>query len=275
MDANEDPEQDAEFTPQQELDPNEYQPIQQEAQFDPQKSQQGFTSSTYQPAPFMNAQAPLKQPASYPAYAKPKQIPNLNKPTGYNDYVAYCCCKCATDVPALKAISCFLTCQMIIDALVFLGMSSAYITAPSSTNYTSTAIPWMLFLFVEIWGIFTVGSIVTQIIARCKFKQGGRYGITKISILFANGSNSCGAAYYILMAMIFTIMGIGIGTVENPLFKLARMFFAIIAVCFIPMIILFISQIKAGCKALKQVEELPGGPRHTQTGGTLVQVTRR
>ena len=83
-------------------------------------------------------------------------------------------------------------------------------------------------------------------------------------------ANICGSVYYVLMVIIFAILGLAFGSVDHPTFEAVGWVLIVAAICMVPVVILFISQIIAGCKAFSQAEELPGGPKHAQTGNNAI-----
>lgn len=81
--------------------------------------------------------------------------------------------------------------------------------------------------------------------------------------------------YYLAMVILFAILGLSIGSVDHPTFQAVGWILVVVAICLVPVVVLFISQLVAGCKAFNQAQELPGGPLHTQTGTTAIQLAQR
>jgi len=196
--------------------------------------------------------------------------------TGNHSYIACCCIPYQRNSPAVKAISCFLICQCIIDIVFAIGTFGAFFRLPSNnSNLESTSI-WIMFFYILVWAIATLGSIITHFMARSKFSQGGQYKITKTTLVFAMIANCCGAFYYLSMVVLFAFMGFAIGQVDHPAFKGAKAVLIIVAACLTPIVVLFTSQIIAGCKAFTQAHELPGGPRsHVAYGETGLKVSKK
>ena len=168
-----------------------------------------------------------------------------------HDYRFYFCCPCRTNRPALQAISCFLLCQAWIDTGFLISNFGALFRRPRGENNEPWAIPWIIFIWILIWAIATVGSLITHIIARCKFRNGGEAKITKTTLIFAMFANGFGSLFYSLIIVVFFYIGLALGTVEHPTFKAVSTVFIVAACILITVLLLLISQMVAGCKALR------------------------
>jgi hypothetical protein len=129
---------------------------------------------------------------------------------------------------------------------------------------------WTIFIVVVLWLLSSLASLVTHIMARLKFKNGGDAKLTKISIICSMVANGCGTALYTFVVLIFYWIGFAIGSVNlgsGSFSDSARGFFLILGSCFIPVVLIFVSQLVAACPALKQCEDLNGGNGSVRTQG--------
>ena len=247
-----------------------------QAKFNPQQANSPYGMQQTPPPHYNNDQQHYDQQhydqkmTPYPAYSAPIQAQGqpMQAITNNHSYIAYCCCAYTSNTSAVKAISCFLICQCLIDIIFAIATFAVFFRVPKNDALSSSTLGWIIFIYILVWFISSLGSIITHFMARYKFSQGGQYGITKTTLVFATIANCCGLIYYLAMLIIFALLGLAIGGVNNhPAFQAARAILIIVAACFIPIVILFISQIVAGCKAFTQAEELPGGPRSYKAGG--------
>jgi hypothetical protein len=95
--------------------------------------------------------------------------------------------------------------------------------------------------------------------ARLKFSQGGDAGITRIAVICSMVANGCGATLYGLLMLACFYLGFNIGGINHPAFTAAGTIFIFVGLIFLPIVLVFVSQLVAGCPALKQCEDLRGG----------------
>jgi hypothetical protein len=259
--------------------------------------QQGFNPNGYTQGSQNNAPPPMTPAPSYgqppahvnygaPAYANYGPPPsgyggaqvivvNNSSPSsvkGIHGFRAYLCCPYKSNSTALDAIGCFFTCQIIIDIIFAIFTFAIFFRIPSEESAVKGTFPTIVYIYIIVWHVSTLVSIISNIVARCSFSNGGKYGSTKFALVFATISNSFGTLYYIAYPVAIVILAYAVSTVNtsdsnaNTAINVATGILVLLAIALLPIFLLYLGQLIASCAALSQVSELPGGPNYKQVG---------
>lgn len=245
----------------------------------------GYTQASQNaPPPPMAPGAPYGQPAlnygaPVPGYGGAQVIvvnntaPNIL--AGVHGFRAYLCCAYRSNTTALEAIGCFLTCQIIIDIIFAIFTFGIFFRIPSETSTIKGTFPTIVYIFIIVWHVSTVVSFISNIVARCSFSNGGKYGSTKFALVFATISNAFGTLFYIAYPVTIIILALAVSNLDtgdknaNTAINVATGLLIALACALLPIFLLYLGQLIASCTALRQVSELPGGPHYKQVGAPV------
>ena len=166
-------------------------------------------------------------------------------------------------------LSRYFICQTIIDiffvlfnVVYWIGVFYPQEKTTTSGNVSVTTKPtfwsWLIFLVIVLWILGAVVGIIFHIIARIKFKQGGDKLMSQIAVIASLVANGSGATIYGAIVGICFFIGFGISSSTGTFGDIAGSLFIFLGLLFVPVLLIFVSQLTQGCKALNACKMLRG-----------------